>query len=261
MQCPGHVGQLKNLVERRRRIVERREHLESSASSRPRRREPTGEAQGAPARIRQSITGCARVIARPRGTRATAARKCGRDRRSPPRRSRQSLEGSGPRRRRLPQPDRPGGHSQRVMQLCELFNRHRARLEQPPEIGREIGDGRLEDNPSARFVHVAKARQRLGAGVGRRVTQERSQVPIGFNLPGAHERGGFGTPASRWSPRTDATAASWSSVRGSAAGVIAPALSGSIASLSARLVRAPTVAALPWIRSAGSPPATPRSRL
>jgi hypothetical protein len=194
MQCPGHVGQLKNLVERRRRIVERREHLDISdelaaASQRAHRRGPGRS------RAHQAVHHRLREVHGP--AEGHARNRCSQVREGPADRR---LDG---RVKAWNRPDRAGGdfrsqigrggHSQRLMQLCELFNRHRTRLEQPPEIGGEIGDGRLEENPSARFVHVAKARQRRGAGVGRRVTQERPQVPIGFNLPGADERGGFGT--------------------------------------------------------------------
>jgi hypothetical protein len=76
----------------------------------------------------------------------------------------------------------------------KLFNRHRARLEQPAEIGGKVSHGRLEENPAARIVDVTETRQRLRAHLGRRLIKQRCQVGLGVNLTGTNECRRFGEP-------------------------------------------------------------------
>ena len=52
----------------------------------------------------------------------------------------------------------------------ELLQRHGARFEQPPEIGRQIGDGRFEEHPAAGFEHLAETPHHLR--IGRRLATE-----------------------------------------------------------------------------------------
>ena len=46
----------------------------------------------------------------------------------------------------------------------QLFERDRARLEQPPQVGRHVGDGRLHEHPAAGFVHLTESFENLGVG-------------------------------------------------------------------------------------------------
>ena len=244
---------------------------DSRAARAPRRRRPVPvraatsrevRAHAAPAAVRQSITGCARLIARPSGTRGTAARKCG---------SAAAIAASI--RASKPGTARTASTATWAARSAELVT---------PSVACSCASCSIETAPDSKS-------QRRSAGRSATADSRSTQPPASYmwrsrvNSAGLASGGGSASsgpraasestccertmaaasaksPASAASPRMAATAARSSSVWGRPAGVAAPDLSGAIASLSARLARAPTVSAPPWFRSADSRPATPRCR-
>ena len=140
-----------------------------------------------------------------------------------------------------------------------------ARLEQPAQIGRQIGERRLEEHPGARVVHVAQPLEHVGARVRRRIREERSKV--GVRGDAARPRTSASAPR-----RTAADSTASPRMRRERRELLerllernrrGPACVGRNrrASLSARQARAAPASARPWSRSAGWPPATRRCRL
>ena len=76
-----------------------------------------------------------------------------------------------------------------LVQQGQLFERHRARLVEPAEVRREVGDRRLAEHPCSRLVDVAEP-QHGGVGPGRRMVEEGGQVGVGFEMLRANERFG-----------------------------------------------------------------------
>jgi len=62
----------------------------------------------------------------------------------------------------------------------ELRDRHGARLEEPAQVGGQIGDGRLEQDPCAGLVHVLQPLPQLRSTVERQGRiDERAEVDVG----------------------------------------------------------------------------------
>ena len=124
----------------------------------PRRSDPTGSAHATPGTSRsRSSSGSATAVARPSGMRGIDARSvgsaapiaastCGVE--AGDRADRSLADGGGEVRGR--------GRTERSMDRGELVDRDGARLEQPPQIGRQVGERRLDEHPAARLVHLAQ---------------------------------------------------------------------------------------------------------
>ena len=82
-----------------------------------------------------------------------------------------------------------GGGAGRRVQSSQLIDRDRARLEQPAQIGREIGNRRFAQHPGARVEHLIEASVESGVGDGGRL-QERSELVVGANAGGLNQFGG-----------------------------------------------------------------------
>jgi hypothetical protein len=80
------------------------------------------------------------------------------------------------------------------MQVRKLFDGHGAGLEKPTKIGGEIGHGRFQQDPAAGIVNVPQPRQRRGAGIDRRMLEQRCEIGVGFDLPGTNQCRGLGEP-------------------------------------------------------------------
>ena len=65
-----------------------------------------------------------------------------------------------------------------------------ARFEEPPQVGRQVGDRRLDEHPAAGLVHLAEPLEHLGIDVGRRIGEQRTEVGVRVDLARADERGG-----------------------------------------------------------------------
>ena len=185
----------------------------------PRRSDPAGSAQSMPGSARRWFRiGSTRPTARPeRNARNRGAQ--GRKRRGHRvlRRSRRGHRPTG-----SPAASIAAARSasavtpQLLVQQRQLFERDRARLVEPPEVRREVGDRRLEEHPGPRLVHVAERPQHGGVGLGRRMVEDGGQVGVGFEMrarepalrrssagaPRRHRRGcGRARPAAKASPR------------------------------------------------------------
>ncbi len=110
-----------------------------------------------------------------------------------PRAQRRQRRGDGGLRRvvepgnRANRPSRDGGAelggargAEVLIDRRELRDRDRARLEQPAQIGGQIGDGRLEQDPGAGLVHVLETLPQLRVAVERHGgIDERAEVDVG----------------------------------------------------------------------------------
>ena len=212
---------------------------------------------------RQSSTGCARLIARPSGTRGTAARKCGQrrgDRRfDSRRRGRDRPTASARDRGRRSAATRRRRASRAVRQLLD---RDRSRLEKPAQVGGQVGDCRFEEHPAARprtCDAAASAAPGSASGGGAASSgpssASESMCCAADNALRLWQRAPPPPRRRGWPPRRRARRA-WRRP----AGVAAPDLGNAIASLSARQARAALVSARPWFRSADSQPASRRCR-
>jgi hypothetical protein len=77
------------------------------------------------------------------------------------------------------------------MQRGQLVDRDGARFEQPSQVGRQIGHGRLEST-RPRVGHVAKPGQQDRVGLRRRIGEQRGKVGVGLDVARPDERCGFG---------------------------------------------------------------------
>ncbi len=68
-----------------------------------------------------------------------------------------------------------------LMERGELLDRDGARLEQPAQIGGQVGDRRLDQHPAAGLVHLAEPLEHLGVGAGGRILEERPEVGVGVD--------------------------------------------------------------------------------
>ena len=245
-------------------ILERREHLDVADQfpSAPQRAEWGGPRRRRPP-VRQSITGCARLIARPSGTRGTAARKCGQ--RGSDGRLDSGIEVPGsleplPRR---PQWRDPLHSSRRASYAAWPAGRSRRRPTRTAIASRRADRRRPTRGaprpPRRTCGEAGSAATGLASGGGSASSGPRSASESMWR-DRTRAAASANSAASGASPRMAATAPSSSSVWGRAAAVVAPDLSGAIANLSARLARAPPASAPPWFPSADSPRATPRCR-
>jgi hypothetical protein len=94
------------------------------------------------------------------------------------------------------------------VQLGELLDRHRARFEQPSEIGGEVRDGGFHQHPAARLVCPAQAFEYCGVDAGRWILKKRPCIQLGLDVMRAHE---IELAASMCTPVVTATAPSHSS--------------------------------------------------
>ena len=82
------------------------------------------------------------------------------------------------------------GDTALFVQQRQLLERDRSRLVEPPEVRRDVGEGRLEEHPGPRLVDVAERPQHGGVGVRRRVVEDGGQVGVGFEMTRANQRCG-----------------------------------------------------------------------
>ena len=138
----------------------------------PRRSDPTGAAHTTPGDAAQPFEhrlgdahGAAERNARNRARAASAAPPRRRLRRFASRpgsvRSCCSLDRGGEVGRRR--------GAERAVNRGELLDRDRARFVEPAQIGRQVGERRLDQHPAAGLVHLAQPLQHFGIGVRRRV--------------------------------------------------------------------------------------------
>ena len=77
------------------------------------------------------------------------------------------------------------GGTELIVQQGELLQRHGARFVQPAQVGRQIGNGRLDEHPGARFEHEPERLQHRGFDVGG-MLDEGAEVGVRFDVPRAH---------------------------------------------------------------------------
>jgi hypothetical protein len=78
------------------------------------------------------------------------------------------------------------------VQPRQLFERHRARLVQPAQVGGQIGERRFDEHPAAGFVHLAQSFQDVRFDLGRGRVEEWTEIAVGFDLAGANDLGRSG---------------------------------------------------------------------
>ena len=131
-------------------------HLAPSA-----RQAPIGSARGSGRRWRPRVPAeCAESIVEGSGNAASMARSTAS--------SRPGIDAHGVRLHRIDQIGERGD-AEPFVQERQLFERDRARLVQPPQIRRQIGDGRFHQHPGAGFVELPQPLEHLRVCVGRRV--------------------------------------------------------------------------------------------
>ena len=97
---------------------------------------------------------------------------------------------------------------QACVQRRQLLDRDRARLEQPAQVGRQIGDRRLDQHPAARLVHLPQLLRTSGSRPGAGIRRG-AGVGVGFDCGAGNEwRRGCTADGRGASPRFAARAAS-----------------------------------------------------
>ena len=73
-----------------------------------------------------------------------------------------------------------------------MFDRDRSRLEEPAQVGGQVGDRRFEEHPATGLVHVAQMCQQRRARFRRRIRKQRPKCGVGVDALRADNRCGFG---------------------------------------------------------------------